>query len=733
MLEQITPMTDEDLVKACKDEISRGIGGNVSSDTDTDISRPLDYYFGRAPSLSKVKAKDKNASRFVSQDVMDGVESTVAEIMPSFVTDEIGFYEPEDERDEDSSRAETDIVNYLFMEEYDGYTLLQSAIKDALLHRNCTVKTYWDERVEVEYETHDDVPEFGLAQILAPTSDDQTVEVVEQYVSEEADPEAQELLDIAQRSEQVAQQALANPQMAQQVAEMAQDKYSIKIKRTTRVGKPMLKGLPPEQVIVCGDHDSPMLHNARFVAHELVETKSSLIAQGFDPEIIDKLSEYSTNIDNHSRTRNVNENDFNSSHESTKLIRVFECYPLIDFDGDGIAERRKVVISENHLLSNEEWSNVSMVGGATTTVPHKYKGISMYDRLKDIQDAKTPIMRSIIDGTQLSSNPRLGVVTGQANLDDILTSRTGGVVRAETANSIFEVPNPQVPQSSYSMLEFMDGVRRDRGGGAIDSSAQAMAVSGDTAHGIERVMSQMEMTNAMLARTIGETLVRGIFIELHNLIRENHKGMLSAKIGGKWVTTMPTEWKKRTNVSIQVGSSHAERARQSNFLRGVIGIQKELAMTQSPMYSEQKSYSAITDAVRLGGIKSPDRYFVDPSSPEGQQASAGKSKQQQEMQAKEEYVQQELIKAQKIMADAEMVKGQADMQTNAVKAQNEGLKNQITALKNEMEAMGKAGDLKFKYDELEEQTALALTELEVQARKDLSTINKDNKSGAGNE
>jgi len=725
---ELNPMTDDELVTACKEEISRGIGGSSSSDSDSNISLPLDYYFGRAPALSKVKAKDKNASRFVSQDVMDGVESTVAEIMPSFVTDEIGFYEPEDERDEDSARAETDIVNYLFMEEYDGYTLLQQAIKDALLHRNCTVKAWWDERVEVEYETHDEIPEMAVAQVLQPASDDQEVEVVEQYVTEEADPEAVELVDIAKRNEQVAQQAMGNPEMAQKVAEMAQDKYSLKLKRMTQVGKPMLKGLPPEHVIVCGDHDSPMLHNSRFSAHELMETKSSLIAQGFDPDIIEKLQTYTASSDNASRTRDGGDSDYSSSHESTKLIRVFECYPLIDFDGDGIAERRKVVISGDYLLDNVEWNSVSMIGGATTATPHKYEGISMFDRLKDIQDSKTPIMRAIIDGTQLSSNPRLGVVTGQANLDDILTSRTGGIVRAERSDSIFAVPNPEVPASSFGFLQHMDGIRRDRGGGAIDSSAQAQSVAGDTAHGIERVMSVMELNNAMLARTIGETLVRGIFIELHNIIRENHKGMLRAKVGGKWVTSTPSEWKKRTHVSIQVGSSHAERARQSNFLRGVIGMQKEMAMAQSPMYSEQKSYTAITDAVRLGGIKSPERYFVDPSSDEGKRAKQGASKQQQEMKAKEEYVQMELIKAQKIMADAEMVKGQADMQTNHVKAQNEGLKNEITALNNEMQAMQKAGDLKYKYDKMDEDTALKLTEFEMQKNKDAKIINDANRS-----
>jgi len=195
------------------------------------------------------------------------------------------------------------------------------------------------------------------------------------------------------------------------------------------------------------------------------------------------------------------------------------------------------------------------------------------------------------------------------------------------------------------------------------------------------------------------------------------------------MTSVPSEWKKRTSVTIHVGSSNAERARQSNVLREVVGTQKELAASGSPMYSEQKMYTAITDAVRLSGVKSPDRYYVDPQSPEGQQASQAKSQQQQEMQKKEEYVQGEMLKAQKMLSDAEMVKGQADMQNTAVKAQNEGLRNQITALKNQMDAMKNAGELAFKYDKQADDTALKLTELEVTANKDLSEQNEDNREG----
>jgi len=377
--EVIQPMTDDELVNYCTDEISRGIGGSVASDNDADISVPLDYYFGRRPALTGSKAKDPNASRFVSMDVMNGVEATVAEIMPTFTTDMIAFYEPEDERDEDQARMESELVNYLFMEEYGGYELLVTALKDSFLHRNCTAKAYWDERAYVEYETFENVPELALQMILQPESEMQSVEVVEQEMVEEGNTMQADMINAAQMADpEAADMAMQDPQSMQEIqAAMlaAQDKYTVKVKRTTVTGKPVCKSVAPEHIIVSGDHDTPVLHDVRFVAHEDIVTASSLIEQGFDPDIINKLPEYNQSIEESSRSRSQEEIDYSSSHKSTKMIRVHECYPLIDFDGDGIAERRKVVICDTTLLSNDEWKSVPLVGGTAIIVPHKYKGV----------------------------------------------------------------------------------------------------------------------------------------------------------------------------------------------------------------------------------------------------------------------------------------------------------------------------------------------------------------------
>ena len=62
--EELKQMTDDELVSICMQEVAKGIGGGLDAENDTDISLPLDYYLGRLPGISKLKAKDTNASRY---------------------------------------------------------------------------------------------------------------------------------------------------------------------------------------------------------------------------------------------------------------------------------------------------------------------------------------------------------------------------------------------------------------------------------------------------------------------------------------------------------------------------------------------------------------------------------------------------------------------------------------------------------------------------------------------
>lgn len=248
-------------------------------------------------------------------------------------------------------------------------------------------------------------------------------------------------------------------------------------------------------------------------------------------------------------------------------------------------------------------------------------------------------------------------------------------------------------------------------------------------HGLERVLSKMELGNALLARNLGETVIRGVFLEMHNILRKHYPEgeKISAKIGGKWVSTIPSEWQKRTKVTIQVGASLAERARQSQVLSGVLEQQEKLMAGGSVMYDESKHYNALADGIKLAGIKNPEKYFVDPTTQEGQQKNAFKSNIQKQMKEKEDRIQQIMVEANTTLANAEKMKAKAANDANLIKYQNEQLKSTIDRLQTELDAMAKSGELTFKYAKLAEDVALKLTEMELAHKRELKAINDANK------
>lgn len=718
-------MEESEIVSVVMQELSQGVGG-IGNEQATEVSRALDYYLARLPAPNTRKRKDNNASNYVSTDVMDAIEATTAEIMPMFADEQLALFNPSQESDVDQAELESNMLNYLFINEYDGYMVLQSLVKDALLNRNCAIKVAWDERAVVAYENYDHLTTMGVNIVMQPNEPDEQVDVIEQGVD----------------GEEPIQPVSTEQAILMELGEVPsfEETYMLKIRRTRLVGSPDITSIAPEELIVASDLKSPLIHDARFVAHAMMDDTSSLIAQGFDPEIVKQLPAYSDSINSDSRDINYT-NDNQSASDTTRLIQIYDCYIKLDVDGDGIAELRHIILGGmNTLLLNEPVDSMPIIGGCATMIPHAYQGVSLFDRLKSIQDAKTPLVRSIIDGTLLATNPRLGVVNGQANIDDILTSVTGGLVRAENANAVFAIPNPEVPQSSYQMLGFMDAQRSEKGGSAITTATAAQSISGDSAHAVERTMSAMELSNALVGKTIAETVVRGLFLQLHRIVKRNYKGAISAKIGGQWVQSDPSSWRDRANVTIQVGSSQGERRRRSGVMTKIGTVQAQLAAEGSVLFSEEKLYDTLADGARLDGVSNPERYYVDPGSREGQQAKQSQEKQSQEDKAKQDEMQTQMIEAQQQLAQAELMKGQAVLQSQQAKLMVEQAKIEITQqkldsanviavlnieldqAKQDLDTAKATGELEFRYHELETKAGLELTKMEVRANENVDSM-----------
>src|SRR6266498_5376232 len=133
----------------------------------------LNYYMG---DMSKDMPAPDGRSKAVSSDVADTIEGLMPPLMEIFASgDEVVRFAPAEPEDVAAAEQETDYVNHVFMQQNNGFLVLYSFIKDALLSKVGVVKVWWECRTEVERETYLDQPDDAFALIVAQPG----VEIVE--------------------------------------------------------------------------------------------------------------------------------------------------------------------------------------------------------------------------------------------------------------------------------------------------------------------------------------------------------------------------------------------------------------------------------------------------------------------------------------------------------------------------------------------------------------------------
>lgn len=686
------PKSESEIQSILEREIDNAAGYN-SGDLSGNRSDAMDYYLGE-PRGDEIEGR----SQVISTDVADAIEWIKPQIIETFVaSDEIVRFDPVGAEDEEQAEQESDYVNYVVTKENDAFTLFASLTNDALIQKNGYAKVYWDEP-DKEREEYRGLNQFELAQLLS-----EPVEVIEHSeVLTEAGPA-----------------------------------HDIAIHRITSPGKVCIEPVPPEEILFNKDHNKVLLKDARFVAHDKAVSASELIEQGYDKALVESLPSYEDEEDeeDYSRRTLSDERDDEAGDTSMRMIRVYECYIRMDQDEDGIAELRQIIYAGKKILSNEEVDRIPFISVTPILQSHKHLGLSIYDRLKQIQDQKTAIWRQLLDNLYLTNNSRTYVQNGQVNLDDLMTNRPGGIVRGKGLYGQVMAPivTPAVGSQGFQMLEYLDKVREERSGVGPDSMGQSMNLANDTAHGIERIMSAKEKLVGLVIRTFAETGVKDMFLQVRELLMKHQDKSKVIKLRGKWVDVNPAEWRTRMNSTIKVGLGTGDQIKQQGALQRVLEIQKELHMAGSSLVTEKHVYNALDDFAKVGGLNDASPYFLDPNSEEAKAIAQQKAKQPKPVDP-----QMEAIKAQKEIEQIK-AKNQADkLQVESIfkdKDQKNSerefvLKQQELAAKvKDMEqrfqlelAKAKKGDNSLDIERIKSETEIEKARIAASASMDLSPI-----------
>jgi len=597
-----------ELQSLLSNQIQNALGylGGQLSDSRT---KSLEYYLG-----DKLGTEIDGRSQVVSTDVADTIESLLPNLLRVFTaSDKVVHCEPMTAEDVPMAAQATAYLNHVFYKENDGFQLLYNFFKDALIEKNGFLKIYWDDSEKVDYETYENLS-IVEKEALQDTKDE--IETVEEEVFE--DESAKE------KFEEVLKQYEMQGVDISQVQVPDFNLYNCKIKRIKKTGRVKIESIPPEEFLI--DRSAKTIEDADFVSHKVLMTRSDLVAMGYPQDEIDELPKSDLDIYNDEQNvRLTDVDDYNISSAtdtSTEKVLVYESYVKYDYDEDGIAELRKIVSAGsdgNHILSNMPCDSVPFVTITPIPMPHRFYGRSIAELVEDVQLMKSTVMRQLLDNMYLTNNNRVAVMDGMVNMDDLLTTRPGGIVRTkQPPNQVMQPLQAQpISQQAFPLLSYLDSVREGRTG--VSKEAQGLSpdtLNAKTATGVNALMQQTQMRSELIARVFAETGVKDLFKKIFELMVKYQDKEKIIMMSNQYVPVRPTEWKDRFNISIVVGLGTGSKEQQTIMLNSILERQLQAFQLQGgkemPMVNLKNMYNTLTKMVENAGLKNVETYFVDP-------------------------------------------------------------------------------------------------------------------------
>ena len=668
-------MTKSELIQHLEQEIDSSLGFSESKLTDQRTDA-LDRYYGK-----KYGNEVEGRSQIVTRDVADVIEWIMPSLMKIFTSgDKVVEFEPQGPEDVQMAKHATDYVNYVIMRQNKGFSVIYNWFKDALLQKNGIVKHYWDDSVKVTREEYKNLTEEEFMALLI--EDD--VEVKEHTAS--------------------GGMTEVEDEMGMMMQDVQPVLHDVVIERTRNDGKVCIENVPPEEFLI--NQYAKDIESARFVAHRVKKTKSELIEAGYSKTKLERAFSAAEAEWKQERLARF-DYDSDSSYPTGDLdegIWVDECYVRVDYNNDGIDELRKVTKVGDEILDNEVVDSVPFSSLTPIPMPHKFYGLSVYDLISDLQLIKTTLMRNLLDNMYLTNNGRYEVVEGQANLDDLMTSRPGGIVRVRTPGAVSPLATPQLDANSFNMLGYLDSIREERTGVSKNSMGlgEGALKSHQSATGVAQVMSAAQQKIELIARVFAETGMKDLSNNVYGLVQKYESPEKLVRLNNEWVTLYPSEWKEKMDCTAQVGLGFGNKDMNLMHLGQLTQTMQMIAQHPAAgmMIKPKNVYNLVAEQIRAMGMRNVNDFITDPGNGDvPPQQNSDQQMKQMEAQLKAEELK---MKIQKMQTESQLkqremeLDAQLQQQELDLKAAEAEIDMQIRAQELEI----KKADLSLKQQEL---------------------------------
>ena len=595
-----------------------------------------EYYLGNEP-----EGTSSLQSEFVSTDVRESILFMLPSIMRTFFgTKKIVEFVPKGPEDIEVAQQQTDYINYVIQQKNAGFQVLYDVFKDALVRKTGFVKVFWDDSVTATTHEFTNIdPQSYQALIM-----DKNVEVVEESVTNET------IVTI-------------DPMTGEEVVQEIPASYDLTIRRLKPKDQVCIESVPPEEVLI--SRHARDIETASYVAHRMIKSVSDLVAMGYDQEEIEQYAGYGGSaLDPESYEEQEARNPFDNmvypdrNDAGGKDVLYVEHYLYYDFDGDGIDERIKVCTAGNGLevLDVEPLDELPICMFCPDPEPHTAIGSCPADYLKPIQAAKSQIMRDTLDSLGHSIFPRMGVVEGQVNIDDVLNTDIGQPIRMRAPGMVQPFAVPFVGKEAFPVLGYLDEAKENRTGVSKASAGlNADALQSSTSSAVSATMSGAQGRVELICRHFAEGGLKAMFKTVNNLVIKHQDAQDVFRLNGKFVPVDPRYWDSDKDMVVNVAISKSSDEEKFQVLTGLASKQEQIMQTlgpQNPLVSMQQYANTLTRMIELAGFQDAQTFVNTEVPPMPPQPQEPPKPDPAEMLAQAEAMKAQ-VSAQKAMIDAE--------------------------------------------------------------------------------
>jgi hypothetical protein len=638
---ELKPKSRTEVEGIVQDAISSAVDF-VESEISQDRIKAQRYYDGEVD-----LGHEDGRSKVVATKVRDTVRAVKPSLMRIFLsTAKPVEYVPHGPEDVAMAEQATEFMHHEFTR-LDGYRVMNDAFQDALIKKQGIVKSYWMTYPEAEIYTYTDLSDEEYTYLV----EDDEVSVIEHTV-----------------------------EMAMSVdvtgMEVEMPIHSAKLSRQKEKGELCIESVPPEEFFV--DRDARNLKDAYLVAHRTEMRAGDLIAMGFDAEEVLKLdglesgSEMTEAEMFERRGYDMDTSDNAGQDPAMKNITVTEAYMRIDVDGTGIPVLHKIICggSAYELLDYEPCDELPFAKFEIDPEPHTFYGRSLAEIVMDDQDAATSVLRSILDNVAMTNNPRLGIVEGAVNIDDVLNNEIGAIVRMRAPGSVQDLSVPFHAGQTLGALTYLDGLVETKTG----VSRASMGLDPDAMQSTTKMAVQATVQSAagqveVMVRNLADGM-RDLFGIMLRTMSKNVDEEQMMRMNGTFVPIDPRVWDSSFDVSINVGLGTGREEEKMMALTAALQMQTMVYQTYGPqngLVSLTNIRNTLADQLAATGIRNADRYFA-PITPEIEAQMLQAQQQAQAEQGQPADPNAAFLQAEQMKAQVKMQSDQMKMQLDAQKA-----------------------------------------------------------------